>query len=161
MSEREEHFNLGTGWPLAKDEPSPPSFLARTTSLLAKAVRGSGRRLAVYMAIGTAIGGVCFWWCRWFCVSQPVDPSLWDRLLAESDAKVRRIALEEVKRREGWSGKVIKGGPEGNVWYMLVERQTNGHSEIADLRSMAVCSDSGKVWDYQEASPRDLPQNGR
>ena len=24
MSEREEHFNLGTDWPLAKDEVKPP-----------------------------------------------------------------------------------------------------------------------------------------
>ena len=161
MSEREDHFNLGTGWPLAKDERSPPSSIARATSRLAKATSGLGLRIALYVAIGTLVGGLCFWWCRWFCVSRPVDPPLWKRLLAADDAKVRRIALEEVKRREGWSGEVIQAGPEGNTWYMLVKRQTGGRSCMPELRSMAVCSHTGKVWDYNEAHVGDLPEKCR
>jgi hypothetical protein len=160
MSEREEHFNLGTGWPLAKDEPRPPSFIARAASRLAKAVQGSGRRLAVYMAIGTLIGGLCLWACWWICVSQPVDPATASFLPPKSDAKARRIALEEVKRREGWSGKVLEASPEGYTWYMLVERQTNSRSGTPELRSMAVCGHTGKVWDYQDASPRNHQQDG-
>jgi hypothetical protein len=162
MSEREEHFNLGSGWPLAKDEPEPPDerpFIARAKSKLRY-------RIAFYMAIGTTIGGLYLFW-HWY-VSRPeiVDarlnhPLLDLTLLHRSEAEASSIAIAEVKRREGWSGKVIEASPEGGTWYILVESEPDKRSGMREMRRMAVTSHTGKVSDYGEAYLRDLPESRR
>src|SRR5580704_10327257 len=157
MSEREEHFNLGSGWPLAKEQPEPPDdrpFITRAKSK-------SRYRIAFYVVIGTTIGGLCLWW-QWY-VSRPgigdarLNPLLDLTLLHRSEAEASGIAIAEVKRREGWSGKVTEAIPEGGTWYILVESEPDKRSGRREMRRMAVTSHAGKVSDYGEAYLRDLP----
>jgi hypothetical protein len=65
--------------------------------------------------------------------------------------KATRIAIEEVKKREGWTGKV--GGTEHDVyregftWYVTVKRQPR---EPGADRVVAIEGRTGKVLDFRK-----------
>jgi hypothetical protein len=79
-----------------------------------------------------------------FPTPTPLPPLVsWDKAV--------RIAIEEVKKREGWSGKV--GGTEKDVyregftWYVTVKRQPR---EPGADRVVAIEGLTGKVRDYRK-----------
>jgi hypothetical protein len=164
MSEREEHFNLGSGWPLAKDEVGPRitwPFIVRPPS---RAVY----RIAFDLAtVATMIGGLCYFWCWRLSLSDdPLTAGLGLGKIETSKIQTGMFALAEVKRREGWSGKVIDANPEegGYNYDTLVERQAarhDTHPGARELRKMVVNSTTGRVWDYGKADLGDLPERLR
>ena len=160
MSEREEPFNLGTGWPLAKDEVKPP----RARPFRAPAVSRSVYRIAFGLAaIAAMIAGLCFLWCWW---QRSGDDPATASLGRAGEIEFNRIeasmfALAEVTRREGWSGKVTSASPEGYTHYVTVEREPDKHSPLRETRNLAVCSATGRIWDYSDADGNPLPEKRR
>jgi hypothetical protein len=160
MSEREEHFNLGAGWPLAKDEVNPP----RTRLFRAPVLSTSVYRIAFCLvAVAAMIAGLCLLWCwRQRLGDDPATASIGRPGEIEfNQFEASMFALAEVRRREGWSGKVTDASPEGFTYYVTVERQSGKHSGKREMRKMAVCSTTGKVWDYGDPDHDDLPESVR
>jgi hypothetical protein len=160
MGEQGEHFNLGTGWPLAKDEVKPP----RTRLFRAPAMSSSVYRIAFCLvAVAAMIAGLCLLWCwRQRLGDDPATASIGRPGEIEFNRiEASMFALAEVTRREGWSGKVTYASPEGYTYYVTVERQSGRHSGTREMRKMAVCSATGKVSDYGDPDRDDLPENFR
>jgi hypothetical protein len=59
------------------------------------------------------------------------------------------IAIEEVKKREGWSGKPewVKIDQEGFRWYITVRRKPRSHE---GERYVTVSAADGSVLDYSD-----------
>jgi hypothetical protein len=164
MSEREEHFKLGTGWPLAKDEPRP----RKTRPFVVRPPSRAVYRIAFDLAlVATIIGGLCYFWCWRLSLSDDPPTAGFDRHgIVTSQIQAGMFALAEVERREGWSGKVIEANPEegGYRYDTIVARETASHgkhSGARELRKMVVCCVTGRVWDYETANSADLPERLR
>lgn len=103
MSEREEHFNLGSGWPPWKDEPIDKRERLRLAV-----------RLALFIAVAALVGANLWFRSPASRVADFPDPSGWrpqsgpleyvSTPFILSAPEARRIAVDEVKRREGWTG---------------------------------------------------------
>jgi hypothetical protein len=67
-----------------------------------------------------------------------IERQPWTRELAQ-------IALAEVKRREGWSGKADQPSAEGDLWYVVVRRKAGA---TTDWRCITLRTD-GKIINYE------------
>ena len=165
MSEREEPFNLGSGWPLAKVEPRPRNTWSFTIRPPSRAVF----RIAFDLAtVATMIGGLCYWWCWWLSLSDdpPTAGLDFKGEIETSKIQAGMFALAEVSWREGWSGNVIAASVEegGYAYDIIVEHEASRHDRhpgALELRKMVVNSTTGRVWDYGKADSGDLPERLR
>ena len=65
-------------------------------------------------------------------------------------AKAAQIAIAEVKRREGWSGKADAPEREGHWWYVTVWREPKSPESS---RQVVVHSQDGHICDYVSPQP--------
>ena len=72
------------------------------------------------------------------------------------EMKARLSAIAEVKRREGWSGKVIVSPQEATTIYVFVEREASEDPGNRHIREVDIDL-TGKVLHYGTASPMDVP----
>jgi hypothetical protein len=72
------------------------------------------------------------------------------------EIKARAIAIAEVERREGWSGKVIVSPQEATTFYVFVEREAHEDPGTRHIREVDIDL-AGKVLHYRTAGPSDLP----
>jgi hypothetical protein len=63
--------------------------------------------------------------------------------------KLSKIAIDEVKKREGWSGTPTShfGGDEGNWYFFLVQRDPTDKKAIAAVRVTLDCF-TGEIISY-------------
>jgi hypothetical protein len=157
MSEREDHFNLGSGWPPWKEEPSDNRGVR---ALIDRAISEPVNRIASYIAIGAMIGGLCslcllLWW--WLPISHrpiveaPARPILIPRSEAEA------IAIAAIKRRENWSGKVIVASPKESAWHVWIAREPATRGREREIREIEISTETGELLNYNNPSPDALP----
>ncbi len=72
---------------------------------------------------------------------------------AMPSAEWRRIAIAEVKKWEGWSGKVDIASQKALTWHVTVARQTEKHSVKQEVRELKIDAKTGRVLDYRD--PKD------
>jgi hypothetical protein len=146
MGEREDHFDLGSGWPLAKDEPrskrgmrSSPWFRVAILILVALPL------VAIAIGVRVSTGPPVF-----APEESPGPYKIHDWSGLRPNDELRKIAIAEVKKREGWSGKAIGPTPgEGSTLSFLIERDPDkptGHAVQVDLEGY-----TGHILDYRVA----------
>jgi hypothetical protein len=148
MSEQLDHVDPGSGGPPGKQEPSGRRGKARLVL-----------RFACLIAV-VALIGAHFWLrgpnppiddapgkSRWATEGDPESGVPWVPLSPED---VRTIAIEEVRKRDGWLGTAGDVSREGRRYYVRVAR---GKSE----RSVEVYGPTRTVTRYLDM--RNLPWN--
>jgi hypothetical protein len=100
-------------------------------------------RIAIFIAFGAVllIAAICALDFVYFDLSKP-DPE--SRVPIISPEKAEAIALEEVKQREGWSGKADEPSSAGSLRIVAVRRKPGSTS---DWRSVTVNRD-GSIVNY-------------
>jgi len=156
MSEREDPFDLGTGWPPWKgDPPDNRSFAVRAMS-------EPVNRIASFVVIGAMIGGLCslcLLWCWWLSIYQRpiVDAAASSYLTNSPQLKLGGIANSEIKSREGWTGKVILADQQASTWHIWVEREPAKQADKREIRQIDIDGATRKVLKYIERDPSQLP----
>jgi len=130
-------------------------------------MRDRSDRSAVQVALWLAAGLIAFAglvegvasWLR--AVSAPevtganavnTDPTFsWKLLPKVVEARARQIAIEEVKKREGWFGKVTAADREGWQWFITVGREPDVSH---DYRIVSIDGDSGTVSNYRRSDAK-------
>jgi hypothetical protein len=69
---------------------------------------------------------------------------------AVSQLKAETIAVDEVKKRDGWSGKADRPDGEGNRWYVNVWREP---LSADNTRTVVVDTEDGHIIDYHPTPP--------
>jgi hypothetical protein len=154
MSEREDNFHLGSGWPPWKgDPPDDRTFVVRAMS-------EPVNRIASYVVIGAMIGGLCSlclllcWWLPIFHRPIVDAPS---HLTNSPQLKLGGIANSEIKKREGWTGKVILADQQAATWHIWVEREPAKQADKREIRQIDIDAATRKVLTYIERDPSQLP----
>src|SRR5580700_1612331 len=78
------------------------------------------RRLTILILIGAMLVGLCFWW-RSSALLHPIVDAPTPRHFSQQEIELGRSANAEIKRREGWSGKVILESLDGSTWHIWVD----------------------------------------
>jgi hypothetical protein len=146
MSEREDHFDLGSGWPLRKDEPGDNCGVGRSPWFGVALFTALGSLLvAIAIGVRVSMGPPLF------APTESPRPQRFDGPTVKSMPKdeLRKIAIAEVKKREGWSGKALGPTPqEGSECSVLVERDPEnpkGQAVQVVLESV-----TGAIVDYRK-----------
>jgi hypothetical protein len=66
-------------------------------------------------------------------------------------ARAKRIAIDEVKRREGWSGKTSDPLIDGAYWFVYVRSQRKSQGE----REVMIDAYDGRLMSYQVLSEKE------
>ncbi len=72
--------------------------------------------------------------------------------------KAVRIAIAEVKRREGWTGKAETPGREGYWWYVKVSPEPKS---AEGSRILVVNSQDGHICDYTSQQPQAIAPDAK
>jgi hypothetical protein len=106
--------------------------------------------LAALIAFALMVAGLAAW------VRGVNAPEVFDVLpVSESDAT--KIAIDEVKKREGWSAGFVDKPPverEGAFWFVAVWRTPAPHRTYEDQRPLVVDGETGQVLKYGGAGRR-------
>jgi hypothetical protein len=155
LGEREDHFDLGSGWPLAKDEPSANRGVR---AFIDRAMSQPVNPIASYIVLGAVIGGLILLWCWWMSLPQRVDDPI-DLSPSPMQIEFAAIANAEIKRREGWSGKVILAASESGKWYVWVAREPVKQVDKREIRLISIDAATRKVLKYEMREENDLPDS--
>jgi hypothetical protein len=119
MSEREDHFHLEAGWPPWKDKPRDGWDRFKLAV-----------RLALLTVLAAMIGAVVWLNMPTAPIVEPPGDPRWRNEYDPQEGvptrgilsaeKARTIAIEEVKKREGWLGTADSVSQEGFTHYVTV-----------------------------------------
>ena len=150
MSEREDHFDLGSGWPLRQDEPGDNRGVGRSPWFGVVLFTALGLLLIV-VAIGVRVTmGPPVFAPAESPRPQPFAAPIVKSMPAE---ELMKIAIAEVKKREGWTGKAVGPYPgEGSERTVGIERDPDNPRGPA----VAVILDgiTGTIVDYRKNDPK-------
>jgi len=136
MSDPVDHFNLGLGWPLRKDEPSKPSNQRGKSGLTLR---------IVFLIVIAALIGANFWLRTPHAPINGVPRG--ERITKPLPIEqLKKMAIAEVTKRNGWSGQAELREQEGNWYYFVVKCESKRRTTY--VRVELDCF-TGRVWDYR------------
>jgi hypothetical protein len=114
-------------------------------------VRVAALLVAALTAFAVLVGAFGAW-VRWATAPEisgenavSIDPLMnWANVPRVSESEAAKIAVAEVKKREGWSGKFTHADREGFRWYLIVRHEPNVPH---DYRVVEINGSDGKVLD--------------
>jgi hypothetical protein len=107
------------------------------------------KRLTILILIGAMIVGLCFWW-RSRELLHPIVDAPTPRIFSRQEIELGRSANAEIKRREGWSGKVILERIDGSTWHIWVDGGLVDNEGRRRVRLVDINRDTGKVTNYRD-----------
>jgi hypothetical protein len=117
-------------------------------------------RIALYVSMGALICGLCLLWCWWMSRPQDVDAPPVIPNLSPIQIEFGAIANAEIKRREGWSGKVRSASSSGSpLMYVWVTREPDKQNDWHQIRLLSIDLATRKVLKYEERNslPDSVP----
>jgi hypothetical protein len=123
--------------------------------------------VAALLAFGMLVGGISVWlreasapddvWGKDLINTVPIAHDINEPRVPEDEAA--KIAIAEIKKREGWTGFVETVDREGFRWYITVWPKPRPHpASIESSRHLTISGSTGEVLNYW-VPPKDPVPN--